>query len=179
VGRAISLPARFILIAAMNPCPCGMLSEGANRCRCSTEKKAQYRKKLSTPILDRMALMVKLSSVVDFHNEEVCENLNYKNVCDSIENAYQIQAQRFRGNKELIGNGQCEVPREFRGFDLTVDQEEWMKSRQKEWTLSFRRVNQVIKVARTIADLEGAQRIEFEHLKEAWGLRCFDFYQMS
>ena len=179
VGRAISLPARFILIAAMNPCPCGMLSEGANRCRCSTEKKAQYRKKLSTPILDRMALMVKLSSVVDFHNEEVCENLNYKNVCDSIENAYQIQAQRFRGNKDLIGNGQCEVPREFRGFDLTVDQEEWMKSRQKEWTLSFRRVNQVIKVARTIADLEGAQRIEFEHLKEAWGLRCFDFYQMS
>lgn len=177
VGRAVSLPARFVLIAAMNPCPCGRLSEGANRCRCSPEKKAQYRKKLSTPILDRMALMVQLASAVDSQSETVFENLSFQSVRDSIGNAYRIQAHRFRSSRESLGNGQCEVPRDFEGFELSPEQEEWIKGYQKKWGLSFRRVNQIIKVARTIADLEGEQKIEFTHLKEAWGLRCFDFYQ--
>ena len=64
------------------------------------------------------------------------------------------------------------------GFYLDSKTENWMKTQQQQYRLSFRRVNQVIKVARTIADLEGDDQILISHLNEAWGLRCFDFYQL-
>lgn len=177
VGKFLSLPARFTLIAAMNPCPCGLFSQIENRCRCTPEKKAQYRKKLSTPILDRMALMVQLTPT-DLGKTYCEERLTHEVIKESIQKATEIQRKRFDKEEAIKSNGAVEAPQTMEGFYLDSKTENWMKTQQQQYRLSFRRVNQVIKVARTIADLEGDDQILISHLNEAWGLRCFDFYQL-
>ncbi len=175
VGRTLSLPAQFTLIAAMNPCPCGMYSQADNRCRCTSEKKAQYRKKLSTPILDRMALMVQMNPAdlsQDFSAEQIC----FSEVKDSIARTYEIQTQRI---KNAGSDGDREINLQSSDFNLSSEIEDCLKQYQKQTRISFRRTNQIIRVSRTIADLEGRKMIELSHFREAWSLRCFDFYQIS
>jgi magnesium chelatase family protein len=175
IGKSASFPARMTLIAAMNPCPCGMLSIRDNRCRCSPEKKAQYRKKLSTPILDRLGLMVNMS---DKNLElESSRDISFAEVRGSIESAFDKQAHRYKHLPGIFGNGMVANCRNLEAFDLDNKTEDWLKVKQKECSLSLRRIGQIINVARTIADIEEKEVIGFEHVLEAWGLRCFDFYQ--
>ncbi|MFM8316203.1 MAG: YifB family Mg chelatase-like AAA ATPase [Deltaproteobacteria bacterium] len=176
VGKAMSFPARFTLIAAMNPCPCGMYSIYENQCRCTPEKKAQYRKKLSSPILDRMALMVYMTSSLD--NESGKDFLCFKSAKDTVEIAFKIQNKRYQNFKATITNGCIENLQSVEGFQLKNHSEDWLKQKKLENRLSFRRLHQIIKVARTIADLEESNQIEHPHVLEAWNLRCFDFYQI-
>jgi len=177
IGKSASFPARMTLIAAMNPCPCGMLSTRDNRCRCSPEKKAQYRKKLSTPILDRIGLMVNMSE--QNLGLERPSDIDFSTVRDSIEYAFEKQAHRYKNLPGIFGNGMVPNCRSLEDFHIDHRSEDWIKVKQKEFGLSLRRIGQLINIARTIADVERKENITLDHVLESWGLRCFDFYQPS
>ena len=125
--------------------------------------------------------MVLLSPLAHYEKDENNEapELKAYQVKESIGRAFEIQRKRFELRFENGGNGSCDFNRNDPDFRLSEAQEEWLKDQQKQHYLSFRRVTQVIRVARTIADLEGIDAISENHLKEAWRLRCFDLYQLS
>lgn len=175
INGNLELPAQFTMIAAMNPCPCGMYSPLNNRCRCSPEKKRAYQKKLSTPILDRIAIMVQMNQVgiEDSHSED---KLSFDNVEESILRTFELQGRRF---KKLGINREEEINFQHPDFQLDAEVETSLKNWQRQNRLSHRRANQIIKVARTIADLGGEDKIKVSSLREAWSLRCFDFYHSS
>jgi len=175
INGNLELPAQFTMIAAMNPCPCGMYSSLNNSCRCSPEKKRAYQKKLSSPILDRIAIMVQMNqvSLEDSHSEDTPP---FDRVKESILRTFEIQERRF---KKLGINREEEINFQHPDFRLDEASEISLKSWQKQGRLSHRRANQIIKVARTIADLDGEDKIKVSSLREAWSLRCFDFYYGS
>lgn len=173
VGGNCILPADFTLIAAMNPCPCGMYTPLNNRCRCTPDRKAQYQRKLSSPILDRISVMVQMnvtSSVIENENVEQ----SAQKIKESILICSEIQGKRFRSVSALP-----ESAADMSHPDFSLDEKgsEIVKLWQSKFKASFRRVNQTIRVSRTIADLNGHKKIGSNDLVEAWGLRCFDFYQ--
>ena len=173
VGGNCILPADFTMIAAMNPCPCGMFTPLSNRCRCTPEKKVQYQRKLSSPILDRISVMVQMNSI-----ETLTENndreYSAKIIRESIERVSAIQRDRCR--KRNLRN-ESELNMSEPDFCLDEKSSELIKMWQHKFKISFRRLNQTVRVARTIADLNGQKRISLGDLSEAWRLRCFDFYQ--
>ncbi len=158
-------PADVMLVAAMNPCPCGYFPD-YNRCQCTTFQIQQYQGRISQPFLGRMDICVEVPGVQyedlsGFSEEEDSETIRRR-----IEQARERQIARYRGehiafNSELTGAqiaGYCKLGR----------QEERMMSQAFETlSLNARTYHKALKVARTIADLEGEERIRIEHLQEA------------
>lgn len=175
VGRSMAFPAKFTLIAAMNPCPCGMFSALGNRCRCSPEKLGQYRKKLSSPVLDRIGIMVNLSASGEKLNGT--PELRFADLKSSIQSALEIQRERYRCEPYFNANGEIDNFQSNQQLNLNIESQEWLNRKKSEEGISYRRLNNVVKIARTIADLERSNKILYTHVVEAWGLRCFDFYQ--
>lgn len=153
-GGTATFPADFLLVAAMNPCPCGEgVFEGA--CKCSVVIRARYRRRISAPFLDRFDLVVPISrpSADDLMSEEPGE--------PSAEVAARVAMARnraaLRGNAELM---------------LTVEASDALGQKLREGALSARGLNKVKRVAQTVADLEGADAVSYNHVSEALSLRA-------
>lgn len=157
-----TFPARFTLVAAMNPCPCGYSMSPVQRCRCRPEKLLHYRKRLSGPILDRMDLGVVLGPPMP--EESFPLDLSHGRIKESIQ---QVREKQRARSPELL---RIDHP----SFTLDPLSEEWLKERSKAVGLSFRSLHKIIRVARTIADLENRERIEKTDLFEAWNLKCLE-----
>lgn len=173
IGKSTLLPSRFTLIAAMNPCPCGLYSPVENRCRCGSEKKMQYQRKLSTPILDRLSIMVQMSAGDSEPSDKLAEP-NAEVVKNLIAYTSEVQERRYRKLGLILDS---EIDLREPDFRLDPKCEETVKQWQLKSKASFRRINQTLRVARTIADLSRSDKILYPHLREAWNLRCFDFYR--
>ncbi len=158
VGASLRLPARFVLIAAMNPCPCGYAFQTHRRCVCPPQKAFAYRKRVSGPLFDRMDLCVVLSPASD---EEENFGVTHAKVRESVARVRAIQAQR--------------APAPDLRASLPPDAQSWLRSLQKREHPSYRSIDKTLRVARTIADLERQTEISADHLREAWSLRCRDF----
>jgi magnesium chelatase family protein len=178
VGREICLPACFTLIAAMNPCPCGFSLSRSKRCICSNEQVSKYRRRVSGPIFDRFDLSVL------FHEPGISKLAgkvgHHESVKQSIDKAWRIQKERYKANHRLfLLNGQAKIHEYPDAFALDVNSKKWLV----EWTTgendSYRSIHKLLKVSRTIADLNGESNIRFEHLQEAWGLRCRNLWSSS
>lgn len=168
VSRAqgtITLPARFILIASQNPCPCGFYLDPEKNCTCTAHEVNQYQKKISGPIMDRIDLQIqvpriKITELIDNNNTE-----NSATVRERVIKARATQAKRF-GKKEKTN-------KEMNNQDLKIfcplDQANWemLRTASERLQLSARACHRIIKVARTIADLAGSEQIKTEHLAEA------------
>jgi magnesium chelatase family protein len=165
IGQAMVLPARFTLIAAMNPCPCGYALGSAKRCLCSAERLMKYRRKTSGPILDRLDLSVLLCAPKSLPLGAP-KDLSHREVTESIARVWRIRRERGP-------NPESE--------DLRIGQTEqhWLEHLRQKEELSFRSLHKVQKVARTIADLAGRSEIVLADLQEAWGMRCPDFYKTA
>lgn len=157
-----TFPARFSLVAAMNPCPCGYSMSAVQRCRCAMDKLIKYRKRLSGPILDRIDLSVILGTPVA--DDSPLGSLSHESVRESIGMVRELHRER--------GEGWTEIQSEY--FTLDSKSEDWLKDRARQLALSFRSIHKVIRVARTIADLEKNKDIDHAHLLEAWSLRCLE-----
>ncbi len=156
VGVFHTLPAHFILIAAMNPCPCGY-SLDLKVCKCPREKVLQYRRRISGPILDRFDLGVVFhSSSRGFETAKEIHLTTKK----KIETA--IHSRKKRGK----------IP------PLTKTCQDWLENKKEKTNLSYRQITKLTKVSRTIADLEQSSEIEISHLDEAWSLRCPDLFSL-
>lgn len=164
--QRISFPADFMLIAAANPCPCGYLGDSTKECICSPTQVLRYQKRLSGPLLDRIDIHVDVPAVKTekLINEEHLEES--KTVRIRIKKAIDIQKKRFNSVKTLT-NGQMSA-RDIKNYlKLSDEIKELMKQAADRLSLSARSFHKVLKVARTIADLDSSQEIKREHVLEA------------
>ncbi len=174
VGGAITFPADFILCASMNPCPCGNLGSAERHCTCTPMQIRRYRAKISGPLLDRIDLQVEVDSVkyeeLASDREEECSALVKKRV----ERARAIQRERFMGEDGITVNADM-GEKQIKAFcALSPDSEKILRSAFERLSLSARARSRIIKVARTIADLDLSEKIMPKHVLEATSYRNFD-----
>jgi magnesium chelatase family protein len=167
IGHAVTLPARFTLIAAMNPCPCGHSLGSKGRCRCSTERLNAYRRRLSGPILDRFDLCVVVGAG---EMVKTVEGLSKSEVVESVRQAGRAQAARY--SSPGMKNGEAVQDLEAGPFALGGVERVWFDALLGKSDVSFRSAFRSLRVARTLADLDGKEKVEISHLREAWSLRC-------
>jgi magnesium chelatase family protein len=169
VHEQIVFPAEFQLVGAMNPCPCGFRGDGTDRCNCSASKLEHYRAKLSGPLLDRFDLHVEVPRVTFAEIAEPGANSESAGVRDLV--ARVRQRQMIRGGKL---NSRLDSRSLWRVVKLGGEQRALLKRAADRWQLSARSTLRVLKVARTLADLEDADAVSPVHVAEALQLRCKD-----
>lgn len=159
----VTFPAEFMLVGAMNPCPCGYLGDGSNRCTCDPGQVARYRARVSGPLLDRIDLRVRVArlSAHELHNPDPGESTRAVASRVLAANLWRSDRQGDRTNAALAP-GELEVAAALtpRGRQFLVDAAERLD-------LSARGFHRVLRVARTIADLEQRERVEPDDLAEA------------
>lgn len=174
VSRALStveFPADFILIAASNPCPCGYLYEDGNSvksCVCSPFQVQNYQKKISGPILDRMDMYIEIKKIPEEKLFQFEEGESSIEIRKRVESARTVQKERYGGIRTNSSMTQAEIKKHCK---LDSESEELLKSAARNLGLSGRGFDKILKVARTIADIENSKNIEQEHLIEALGYR--------
>jgi magnesium chelatase family protein len=174
VSRALTtveFPADFILVAASNPCPCGYLYEddtSVKSCVCSQNQIQNYQKKISGPILDRMDMYIEIKKVPEEKLFKYGDGESSEEIRRRVEEAREVQRKRYGKNKT---NSQMTQDEMKEHAALNSGSEEIMKNAARNLGLSGRGFDKILKVARTIADLEGSKNIEEEHLIEALGYR--------
>ena len=162
----LEFPARFTLIAAMNPCPCGNSSDPERTCTCSPASIIKYQQRISGPILDRIDLHVevpriKFEKLAEEHGGEKSADIRVR-----VEKARVIQRERF-SNSLTVSNSEMEGEQIKKHCSLDSSCAELMRSAVSNFHLSGRAYYRIIKVARTIADLAGEESIAPQHIAEA------------
>ncbi|MFC1686486.1 YifB family Mg chelatase-like AAA ATPase [Patescibacteria group bacterium] len=163
----ITYPARFTLIASMNPCPCGYLTDPARDCSCTPIQVANYQKKISGPFLDRIDLQVEVARVKYEKLASQEEGETSETVRKRVEVARKIQSSRFGPNSRIKTNAEMELMEIKKYCQIDNKGQELLKSAVTQMTLSARAYHRVLKVARTIADLEKSEKIKPQHIAEA------------
>lgn len=162
--RTLLFPADFLLITAANPCPCGYYP--LKRCRCTHRQIARYQNKISGPILDRMDLFVRCEEV-GYDVLTSCANEECSSVIqERVEMAWEIQKSRFAKSITLF-NGRMTKNEIEKYCRLDIKSQNLMKKAFSTFGLTGRSYFKILKVARTIADLQGSDKIQIAHLEEA------------
>ena len=170
-GAAL-LPSRFMLIAAMNPCPCG--HEGDPRCQCTVPEKQRYRRRVSGPILDRLDLHVEARPLKPAELAGMPTGDSSATVRAKVEKARGLQRERFRGIRGVYANAQLRG-RALRELCRASSEARAALAASMECLgLSARAHDRVLKLARTVADLDDHPTIEAKHVLEAVQYRCLD-----
>lgn len=165
-GRTI-YPADFMLVATMNPCPCGHLGDSSKECTCSTNQILAYQKRLSGPLLDRIDLNLNVSRVPNdiLLNAVTKQNTQHLTALELIEKARKAQALRYKSS--TIYNGSLSSSQVHQLLSIDPAAKELLNTAGERLGLSARSYFKVIKVAQTIADLEGRPSVEIAHISEA------------
>ncbi|WP_288096237.1 YifB family Mg chelatase-like AAA ATPase [Hydrotalea sp.] len=172
---AVDFPANFMLIASMNPCPCGFYNHPEKECTCPAGAVQKYLNKVSGPLLDRIDLHVEVTPVAFSElstRQQTSENS--ATIRERVIKARAIQAERYKTLPGIYANAQIssKTLREFCTINATG--EALLKKAMEKLNLSARAYDRILKVARTIADLEGSNHIEAQHLAEAIQYRSLD-----
>ncbi|MDR0303624.1 MAG: YifB family Mg chelatase-like AAA ATPase [Chitinispirillales bacterium] len=171
---SLSFPADFMLIAAMNPCPCGHFGDPAHKCSCTAQKIQNYIGKLSGPLLDRIDIQIRVSSLPyeDLVKKKGTESS--AEMREKVIKAREIQQNRFKGNKGIFCNANMES-KDLREFCVLEEGcGEMLKSAIDRLGLSARAYDRILKVSRTIADLKGNALISKPDIAEAVQYRTLD-----
>ncbi len=166
--HSLTFPARFTLVAASNPCPCGYFGNAEIKCVCTNPQIQMYRRKLSGPLMDRVDLFISVSQIkYEKLTEADDENCSLK-IREKVMRAREIQKARFgRG----LTNSEIALPKIKKYCQIDSKSQGLLKSFVDSGKLSARGYHRVLKTARTIADLEGSNNILFDHLSEALSYR--------
>jgi magnesium chelatase family protein len=171
---SVMFPARFMLAAAMNPCPCGFFGDPTRECHCSPAQIQRYVSKISGPLLDRIDIHIEVPAVKYKElrsNEEIEPSAAIR---ERVLKARQIQVDRYRGEKKVYANAQM-PPKLIRKFcAISADGEKLLETAIQRLGLSARAHDRILKVSRTIADIEASPSIEPKHLSEAIQYRTLD-----
>ncbi len=170
-------PARFMLVATMNPCPCGLFYEKAGKCKCSSTEIIKYRRRISGPVMDRIDIQIIVRAVAP--NELIATSAtntngeSSKKIAERVRTARHIQQQRYIRNNESFLTNAAITPSKLPTYcKLHKEEAVFMEAVINKLNISARGFTRVLKIARTIADLEGSQDINIAHLAEAVSLRC-------
>ena len=169
----VTLPSRFMLIAAMNPCPCGYLGDKSGKCSCSIPQIQRYRSKISGPLLDRIDLHAEAPAVRIEELQTVEKGESSDSMRQRVEDCRNVQSERFR---------KCSIKANAHMSEALIEQTcvlgsvemDLLSRAMKKLSLSARAYGRILKVARTIADLSDAKQIQKEHLLEAIQYRSLD-----
>ena len=173
ISRATSqakFPAQFQLIAAMNPCACGFFGDKEKACQCSTDSVNRYRNKISGPFLDRIDLHVEVPRLLTSELQTTQLGESSASMREQVVAARNIQNQR-RGKQNAL----LTVREIDEDCQLGTRELELMDKAQKRLNLSPRSFHRILRVARTIADLEASENIKATHLTEALAFRAMNF----
>jgi len=171
INQQVRFPARFQLIAAMNPCPCGYFGHEKTSCHCTPDQIRRYRHKISGPLLDRIDLQINVpANTHEVINANAQQGENSETVKQRV-----CAAQQHQKNRQGCLNANLSSQQLLQYCALTADNRQLMAKAIDRLGLSARAYHRSLKVARTIADIEQAQMIDSKHLLEALNLRKQDF----
>jgi magnesium chelatase family protein len=177
-AMSLTFPARFMLAAAMNPCPCGYHGDPGHECRCDDAAIERYLSRVSGPLLDRIDIHLHVPAVAyqDLSGERAEEPS--RDVRARVERARDVQLARFHGRDGIYANAHM-APRDLRAVCRISDAvEQLLRTAIQRLGLSARAYHRVLKIARTIADLAGAPELETRHVSEAIQYRALDRRRM-
>ena len=168
-ARTITYPSRFTLAAALNPCPCGFFNDRRRECLCTPPQVSRYLSKISGPLLDRIDLQVEVGALTNDEISSMEVGESSESIRARVESARRIQRERFN-----VCNAEM-TPRHMRRFcELDPPSKRLLIAAIDRLGLSARAHDRILKVARTIADLAGTERIDSAHLAEAVQYRALD-----
>ncbi|MES2126110.1 MAG: ATP-binding protein [Pseudomonadota bacterium] len=169
IARAAShadFPARFQLIAAMNPCPCGYLGHSSGKCHCTQEAITRYQDRVSGPLLDRLDILVDVNPLEPEVLEADADGEPSATIAARVAAAWQRQIERQGKTNQLLGTRELE-----RHCRLDAEGERTLRASMLKMHWSARAYHRVVRLARTIADLEGRKQISARHVSRAIQLR--------
>ena len=177
----VTYPASFMLIASMNPCPCGYYGDGTGRCHCTPQQIASYMARISGPLFDRLDMHIQCDNV---RPEELLGGVEEEPsaaIAERVQKAREIQLARFRGESArrptgegIFTNAQMDAAMLRRYCPLGTRETSFLTDAIRKLNLSARAYSRILKLARTIADLAGSPDITLPHLSEAIRFRSLD-----
>jgi magnesium chelatase family protein len=171
--HSITFPASFLLVAALNPCPCGFLGDKKRACTCSSINIARYLQKLSGPLLDRIDLQINVQSIeYDTIKSKAVNSQTSHDLFTGVQNALAAQRKRFGSNNQWNAYMSSDSVDAY--CTLTSEAEQIMKKTFEALRLSMRGYHKILRVARTIADIEQHAVIDVAHIQEAIMYRSLD-----
>ncbi len=166
-ARQATFPARFQLVTAMNPCPCGLSGDDSGRCYCSAEQIQRYRNRISGPLLDRIDIQIEVlrpkTSILSSSTDGIESSASVR---ERVIQAHDIQFARASKTNALMSNGDLKQFCHLKSETLQL-----LEHAAEQLYLSPRACHRILKVSRTIADLDGATNIQSEHVTEAIAFR--------
>ena len=172
VSGTLTFPSDFMLVAAMNPCPCGYLGSG-DKCHCTVNEIAKYQSKISGPLLDRIDLMVEMPAVGYEDLQSTASGESSAEIKKRVVKAHEIQLQRYK-KEGIFFNAQLNAAQVEKYCVLGEAEQKLLKAAFSSMDLSARAYHKILKVARTAADLDGSEEITIRHLAEVLQYRSLD-----
>ncbi len=169
----LKYPADIMLVAAMNPCPCGYLTDGTHPCECSPLAVGRYRSRISGPLLDRIDLQVDVPAVPYDDLKKAKSDITSATMRERIARARKVQEERF-ADLPILTNSELEGSAQEEHCKLSESEHDFLKQAVESLGLSARAYTRVLRISRTIADLDGAEDIGAGHLAEAINYRSMD-----
>jgi magnesium chelatase family protein len=173
VSHAVTFPARFMLVAAMNPCPCGYYGDTRRPCTCTGAQIHRYRTRVSGPLLDRIDIQIGVPPVTIRELSLDTQEEPSEAIRGRVKAARVLQSARFKG-KSLYANGQMTARMVKKHCAVDAPATALLETAVERFALSARAYHRILKVSRTIADLEGEERIDESHVAEAIQYRVLD-----
>ena len=176
ISRALNstvFPANFMLVASMNPCPCGYLGDAKRPCKCSPMQVEKYMGRISGPLLDRIDLHIEVPTVPYQELSANADGTGSAAMRDQVAKARMVQRERFGPDGPRI-NGRMTTRQMRRHCHLDADGRGLLQTAMDSLGLSARAHDRILRMSRTIADLDGSDAIKPDHVSEAIGYRSLD-----
>ena len=170
----LTLPCSFMLVASMNPCPCGYHHHPTRSCVCTPAQIQRYMNKISGPLMDRIDLQVEVESVPFEDMAKAPKGEPSSAIRERVLKARQIQVERYQDVKGVHCNAQMNTSLLQKYVQLDDAALNLLRTAMKKFNLSARAYDRILKVSRTIADLEGVEQVQSHHIAEAIGYRNLD-----
>ena len=171
---SVEYPCNFQFIASMNPCPCGYYGDPTHRCVCTPGQIQKYMNKISGPLLDRIDIQCEITPVPFKDISQAAPGEPSATIRERVIAARQIQEQRYKDIKGIHCNAQMTERMIHQYAEPDADSVEVLRSAMEHLSLSARAYSRILKVARTIADLDGSEKVQLPHIAEAIGYRQLD-----
>ncbi len=171
---SVEYPCNFQFIASMNPCPCGYYGDPTHRCVCTPGQIQKYMNKISGPLLDRIDIQCEITPVPFKDISQTAPGEPSATIRERVIAARQIQEQRYKDIKGIHCNAQMTERMIHQYAEPDADSVEVLRSAMERLSLSARAYSRILKVARTIADLDGSEKVQLPHIAEAIGYRQLD-----
>ena len=170
----VEYPCSFMLVASMNPCPCGYYGDPLHKCVCTPGQISRYLSKISGPLMDRIDLHIEVPVVPFKDLSKMQPGEPSSSIRERVIRARQMQEERFKPFKGIYANAQMTERMLHQFAEPDTESLEMLRMAMERLKLSARAYSRILKVARTIADLEGSEKVQSQHIAEAIGYRNLD-----